>query len=136
MRFHIAALTAVMAAILIVSVPRAQEHPEHPSDRAKEPMTIERLSKAITNYVQTDTKLKGGYFLIYDPVAKSVLSLTLERVHEDKLASLGNGVYFACADFKATDGTIYDLDVFMKGDDFEPTDISVHNAKPSTIYPT
>jgi hypothetical protein len=45
------------------------------------------------------------------------------------LASLGNQTYFACADFKADNGKIYDLDVFMKGesvDELTPTEVSVH----------
>ncbi|MDH3197602.1 MAG: hypothetical protein OEO21_05115 [Candidatus Krumholzibacteria bacterium] len=138
MRLCHAAITAVMALALCVAAPRAQEHPqEHPSDKkATETVTIEMLSKAIANYVETDSKLKGGYFLVYDPVAESTLRLTLHKVHEDKLATLGDGVYFACADFKAPDGRLYDLDIFMKGDagDLGASDVSIHKVEGKPRY--
>jgi hypothetical protein len=126
-----------MAMILLAGVSAAQEHPEHPSnDAKKESVTIEMLSKAINDYVQSDSKLKGGYFLVYDPVAEKPLRLTLDKVHEDKLATLGNDVYFACADFKAADGRVYDLDIFMKGGmgHLEATDVSIHKVAGEPRY--
>ena len=33
----------------------------------------------------------------------------------DRLTGLGNDVYFACADFQASNGKVYDLDIFMNG---------------------
>ena len=57
----------------------AGEHPsEHPQEHAAEHpetksvgMTKEALAQAISGYVQKETKLKGGYFLVYDRAAKS-----------------------------------------------------------------
>jgi len=90
------------------------EHPsEHPSARAKE-VTKESLAEAITSYIKKDAELKGGYFCIYDPKAKAVLVLALDKVHQDKLAKVSDDLYFACCDFKAVDGKMYDLDFFMK----------------------
>ncbi len=110
----------------------AQEHPEHPKSGQKEhpgkEMTLDTLSEAITAYIQNDAKLKGGAFLILDPQTKGVLQLTLVQVHKERLASLGNGVYFACTDMKATDGTVYDLDFFMKQGEkgIETTEVAIH----------
>jgi hypothetical protein len=106
------------------------EHPEHPSDDAKSAeMTMDELSAAIKDFVKQDSDLKGGMFFIYDAAQKTVLQLSLAKVHEEKLASLGDGVYFACADFNSHDDHVYDLDVFMeKGEhgNIVTTDVSVH----------
>lgn len=105
-----------------------KEHPEHPKKDDKSTITKEALSAAIKSYVENDAKLKGGYFMVYDSVARKPLPLALERVHEDRLSSLGDGVYFACADFKSADGRIYDLDVFMKQTELglHTTEVSIH----------
>lgn len=137
MKRYAVAFVAAVAMIVLAAASGAQEHPEHPTDdKANEPVTIEMLSKAIAEYVETDSKLKGGYFLVYDPVAETPLRLTLDKVHEDKLATLGNGVYFACADFKAADGRIYDLDIFMKGNGggLDPTEVSIHKVSGTPRY--
>ncbi len=110
--------------------PKGGEHPEHPKDdKAQSPMTMEELAQGIEAYIDQDSELKGGYFLVYDKVDKKPLLLTLVKIHEDKLASLGNGVYFACTDLENTDGVVYDLDFFMVRDDegdVEETEVSVH----------
>jgi len=52
-----------------------------------------------------------------------------DKIQMDKLTGLGNDSYFACADFKASNGKVYDLDIFMNGestDDLAVTEISVH----------
>jgi hypothetical protein len=89
------------------------EHPEHPKAAAM-PVTKEGMAEAITGYITKDTALKGGYFCVYDGKAKAPLALMLDKVHLDKLAKVSDGLYFACCDFKAADGKMYDLDFFMK----------------------
>ena len=117
----------------------AQEHPEHPKSAQEHPkteMTLDTLAEAITAYIQNDAKLKGGAFLILDPQTKGVLQLTLVQVHKERLASLGNGVYFACTDMKATDGTVYDLDFFMKQGEkgIETTEVAIHKQSGKPRY--
>lgn len=100
-------------------------------------VSMEELSQAITDYVAEDAALKGGYFLVYDVVEKKPLMLVLDKVHHDRLARLSDGVYFACADFKNADGTVYDLDVFMKGpsvDRLVTTEITVHKKSGKPRY--
>ncbi len=103
-----------------------QEHPEHP--QAKQEMSLDVLAEAITSYIETDSKLKGGAFLVLDPQTKSVLQLQLEKVHTERLATLGNEVYFACTDMKAADGTVYDLDFFMQQTEhgIQTTEVAIH----------
>ncbi len=140
-RIRTALLMLLALAVLTTSLP-AQEHPEHPtehptkSETSEETVTIAMLSEAISDYVATDAKLKGGLFLVYDPIEKKALQLTLAKVHEDKLATLGGGVYFACADFQNSDGKMYDLDIFMKGskDGLETTEVSIHKVDGKPRY--
>ena len=57
-------------------------------------------------------------------------------MHEDRLARVSENVYFACADFKAEDGKLYDLDFFMeyaKGA-FKPTEITIHKEEGKPRY--
>tara|TARA_B100000315_G_C14313598_1_gene467494 strand:- start:102 stop:551 length:450 start_codon:yes stop_codon:yes gene_type:complete len=116
------------------------EHPEHPSEHPttkKEPkLTIDDLTVAIENYIQDDMILKGGFF-IYDKNNKEILDLTLTKIHKERLSNIGVDTYFACADFKASNGKIYDLDLFMTGkshDNLDVTEISVHKENGKARY--
>jgi hypothetical protein len=111
----------------------AKEHPEHPEHPEGEvELTKDTLADAIEEYVAWDAALHGGHLFLHDPEAGETLSLTLEKVHRERLASLGDGVHFACADFKAANGHVYDIDMFMAaspGGRFHgliPTEIAVH----------
>ena len=103
-------------------------------------VTMKMLGDAIEKYVAWDSKLHGGYLIVRDDVEDTELALTLDKVHRARLASLGNGVYFACADFKATNGHVYDLDVFMQAAPHSPfhglwpTEIAVHKKDGKARY--
>jgi len=131
---------ALALAIALAAAPlAAQEHPEHPTDKPmtrQVELTKDSLGDAIEAWVNEQSKLLGGYFLLYDTQAKKPLALTLDHVHRDRLASLGNDVYFACADFKEQGGTMYDIDVFMRDEDGKlvPTDVSVHKEAGNPRY--
>ncbi len=134
--------TAVGLFLLTSGNTLAQEHPtEHPkakpeAKKTEASLTMADLSKAIKEYVAQDAKLKGGFYLVYDPVAKKTLELTLDKVHEDRLSKVSDGVYFACADFKASDGKVYDLDIFMKGDKskLDVNEVTVHKVDGDPRY--
>lgn len=107
-----------------------KEHPaEHPTSAAAEAVTKEHLATAIRRHIEEESRKNGGVYLRMDDKAGEVLRLTLKKVHDDKLASLGGETYFACADFKASNGKVYDLDVFMKGKnahELMATEVTVH----------
>jgi hypothetical protein len=132
---------AVLFVIFIGSVgASAQEHPtehprEHPTSKKTE-ITKEKLAESIAEYVNDDSNLKGGFFLVYDEEQGKPLALKLDKVHKERLATLGDDVYFACADFVATDGDTYDLDVFMRkdGEGLVATEISVHKKNGEARY--
>ena len=77
-------------------------------------LTKEALAIAIKAHIEDATKAQGGAFHVEDAKAGITLELTLDKVHEERLATMGNGVYFACSDFKAANGKVYDVDFFMK----------------------
>jgi len=64
------------------------------------------------------------------------LALTLVKVHDEKLAILGSGAYFACTDLKTTDGSIYDLDFFLTGEagNMKVTETTVHKDNGKPLY--
>ncbi len=105
------------------------EHPsEHPTTVKSLKLTISQLAESIEKYIQQDVELKGGFF-VFDVKNDEVLNLTLNKIHKERLSNIGNDTYFACADFKASNGKVYDLDVFMMGksqDDLVVTEINVH----------
>lgn len=145
-------VSSIGLAFLVALPLYAQEHPEHPTEQATEQapkvpqeteqikqvptVTMTELSRAIKAFVAQDSKLKGGLFLVQDSKANKTLQLTLDKVHEERLASLGGGVYFACADFRASDGIVYDLDMFMQDGEkgLEMTEISVHKENGEARY--
>ena len=134
---------------LIFSIVVAQgEHPtgskkaEHPTASIKpqivqgEKITLQNLALAIESFVEADINLRGA-FLVIDPRTNEVLKLYLEKVHKERLSHIGDNVYFACADFNADDGKVYDLDIFLHGtntDELTVTEISVHKEDGQARY--
>ena len=136
---------ATLALFVIGTSVFAQEHPEHPEKKvekaehpesAEQQMSLDELANAITRYIEQDSKLKGGYFLVYDAEEQKPLMLRLEKVHKDRLSSLGGGVYFACTDMKSSAGAVYDLDFFMKrtGGGIETTEVAIHKKAGKARY--
>ena len=105
------------------------EHPsEHPTTVKSPKLTISQLAESIEQYIQQDVELKGGFF-VFDVKNDEILNLTLIKIHKERLSNIGDETYFACADFQASNGKVYDLDVFMKGksqDNLVVTEINVH----------
>jgi len=111
------------------------EHPEHPQE-ATAKVDIESVAIAIGEYVENDTKLKGGFFFVYDPVLKRALTLTLSKIHKERLAQVGDNLFFACSDFDEQGGKVFDLDFFMKakGDRLVVTEVMIHKEDGNPRY--
>jgi hypothetical protein len=138
-KYRIAYGVALCLVLMTISgVLYAAEHPmEHPAGAMKKSLTKGDLAAAIKSFVEKDAKLHGGYFLLYDGMDKKPIALTLTKVHEDRLSKVAEGTYFACADFKATDGALYDLDIFMMGNDKDhlaATEMIVHKVAGKERY--
>jgi len=135
--------------VFVCSIVSAQgEHPtkskkaEHPTTTITpqvvpgERITLQNLALAIESFVEADIMLRGA-FLVIDPSTNKVLKLTLDKVHKERLSHIGDDVYFACADFNADDGRVYDLDIFLQGkntDNLTVTEISVHKEDGEARY--
>ena len=106
------------------------------SKSAPEGKSADQLADAIEDFIKDDSKLKGGRFLVYDPVDKKPLQLELVKVHTDRIGSVGDGVYYACTDMRDPDDTVYDLDFFMKktDDGFKATEVTVHKKATQPRY--
>jgi hypothetical protein len=111
-----------------------KEHPEHPKSAKK--VSTDDIDKAIREHIETSAKASGGKFEVKDDVLNKTWNLELVRVHKDKLQALADGRYFACVDFKAPDGTMVDVDFFMKkeGNDLKVNDTTVHKINGKARY--
>ena len=107
-----------------------KDHPwEHPSSSSTQVVTKENLARAIHCHIAIETIKNDGFYLAIDDRSGDTLKLNLKKVHDDKLATLGDQTYFACADFVTPDGKVYDLDFFMVGasiNDLKQTEVTVH----------
>jgi hypothetical protein len=113
--FKTAAVVSIALACISIKCYCA-EHPEHPTGKQKPAgLTKDQLADAIEAYIKKEAAANNGNFPITDEKSGEKLQLTLERVHRERLARVGDDKYFACVDFKNTKGTIYDVDFFMKG---------------------
>ncbi|MGH9380193.1 MAG: hypothetical protein ACRD2Z_06230 [Thermoanaerobaculia bacterium] len=122
-----------------------QEHPaeeggeaEHPEEAAApaEPLTLDELADAMEAWVESESEATGT-MAVDDPVTGETLQLTLDHVHRERLAHTDEQTYFACADFQAADGTLYDVDIFMEGpnaESLEATEVTVHKVNGEARY--
>lgn len=76
-------------------------------------VSMDEIARAIESYVETDSRLKGGAFLLHDSLTAEVLWLRLSKVHQERVAKVNDRLYFACCDFTSKDGRVYDLDFFI-----------------------
>ncbi len=98
-------------------------------------VTIRNIARAIERHIDTETAVNVGVF----PVKHDdrVLELQLIRIHMEYLANLGGGVQFACVDLVERDGTVYDVDFFLKGTDpaaLTVTETHVHKIDGRPLY--
>jgi len=138
------ALCALVAALFLIAGPSlAAEHPqEHPSGGSSagavpKPLTKAEMSAAIQSYIEKESKKYGGYFEVYDELQKKKLFLKLKKIHDDRLAHVGNDVYFFCVDLADKDGKVYDLDFFMKRGargDLSVTEVTIHKQEGKERY--
>ena len=130
-------LIIVVGLINFLIAEHPTEHPsEHPTTVKSPKLTISQLAESIEKYIQQDTELKGGFF-VFDVKNNEILNLTLLKIHKERLSNIGNDTYFACADFKASNGKVYDLDVFMTGklqNNLVVTEINVHKESAIARY--
>jgi hypothetical protein len=118
---RIEVIVVVCAALLYLvgCANSSHEHPaEHPqNDPGAKALTPDEMADAVEIYVANSSAESGGYFIVNDDQTGKQLKLVLDKVHRERVSRVGKDLYFVCADFKNIDGTVYDLDVFMRGPD-------------------
>ncbi len=113
------------------------EHPEHPEKHEKAHLTIEEFADAVEHYIAEQEKNSDGFFVVQDKEHNKTLKCKLVKIHKERLASLGDNEFFVCADFKADDGNVYDIDIFMQGsskDNLKATRTMVHKDNGNPRY--
>src|SRR5205814_9129485 len=97
-------------------------------------VTIDEIAAGIQKHIAEQSTASGGYFKVQ--FNKKELNLELVRVHLEYLSELGRGVHFACVDLVGTDGSVYDVDFFMKGPPgaMTVTETSVHKINGQPRY--
>ena len=83
-------------------------------EQKEEGVAKEKLAGVIESYVKKE-EAGRGFCTFTHPDTKQVLKLNLDRIHKDRLSKTAPNTYFACADFKGSDGKMYDLDFWVKG---------------------
>jgi len=145
-RFIIA--VAVVALFAPVTALRAQ-HPaapppttiQMPVNRTPQPpaqpkeVSTRDISAGIKKHIASKRKKVGKKKFLVTYKSQD-LALDLIKVHDDRLANLGGGRYFACVDMKATDGKTYDIDFFLSGSagNMKVTETSVHKINGKPLY--
>lgn len=102
------------------------------STQKKRKVTVADVEQGIRDNIAQRVKEGDGYFNFENDSLD--LSLKLVRVHTEYLSVLGPNEFFACVDLATTDGDVYDVDFFLKGEvgDMEITKTDIHklNGKP------
>ena len=145
-------VTIVFLSLTAFAGEHPSEHPEHPKHSRKHTEKVEPqisgfppdsatarsivgdISSGIKSHINAVTERGDGKYKLNHK--GTMLALELEKVHEDKLAQLDNGYFFACTDFKGTDGNTYDVDFFLSGSrgNMWVTDATVHKINGSPLY--
>jgi transglutaminase-like putative cysteine protease len=92
------------------------------------------IQAGIEKHIEEQTSLNEGYYKL--PFRDRDLRLKLVRVHTEYLANLGPRRHFACVDLAGTDGEVYDVDFFLKGDPeaMTVTETTVHKINGQPLY--
>lgn len=65
---------------------------------------------------ELDSSMRGGKLEILDPRSGQARTVTFVELH-DAVHRTGDGSAYACADFKDESGKLYDVDVYVRGED-------------------
>ncbi|MCI0453266.1 MAG: transglutaminase domain-containing protein [Candidatus Latescibacteria bacterium] len=97
-------------------------------------VSIDQIALAIEAHIDEKTAADGGYYRLAHDGRE--LRLKLVRIHMEYLADLGGGVQFACVDLVGTDGPVYDVDFFLRGDaeHMTVTETTVHKVNGQPLY--
>lgn len=134
--------TTILSFALVLAVGvsgvTAGEHPEHPTAKkaATAAVSIADLEKGIKSAIAEKEKAGGGAYKFADKATGKTWSLKLDKVHRERLSRLDEHTYFACTDFKSSDGHTVDVDFFLKDDKgkLSMSDATIHKVDGKARY--
>jgi len=97
-------------------------------------LVTDDIKAGIEQHIAGNSTGKGGFYhLNYEG---RELRLKLVKVHIEYLANLGPAYHFACVDLADTDGEVYDVDFFMKGEPgaMAVTETTIHKVNGQPLY--
>ena len=95
-------LISTLIALAVGVSPAFAEHPNSPYCPAPATVSTKDIGVGIQKHIDDQSKAeKDGKFHVKD--SNKDLAVILVKIHDDKLANLGNGSYFACVDLKDMD---------------------------------
>ena len=149
-------ILTIVSGLIASALPLAAQHPaggEHPTNATDTPAgalqanapakpaagkkqaSMADISAGIKSNIAAASKKSpdGKFHFKHDG---KDLTLTLSKVHEDRLSNVGTGKYFACVDMKAADGVVYDLDFFLTGEPgaMKVVETTVHKVAGKPLY--
>lgn len=104
---------------------------------AGQEVTKDELAGIIKRFVERQAAFQGGKFVFYDREGNKALALDLQKVRDERLTKTGETSYVMCAEFKSTEGKLYDLDFFMVSEGRRRprvTEIAIHKAEGKERY--
>ena len=123
-----------IAILFACSLCRAEHPSEHPSARSSAPAAKKIGVNEVADFITKYVKKKGRSYSIKHPDTGKYVRLKLDKVHRKRLSEVVKNIFFVCADFKAKDRTLYDLDFWVKvqGSNLRVTKTMMHkvNSKP------
>lgn len=138
-RVQIASLLVLCSLVAMCSAcgcnSKGKEKPK--AGGAESSLTTDQLADAIEAYIDNEAAATNGLFTIVDDESDEKLRMSLHRVHRERLSRVGKDLYFACADFKADNGKMYDIDFFMTGnnkDNLMFSEFSIHKVDGKERY--
>jgi len=119
-------LLVVCWTFFVMSYVAAAEHPG-------KPITAEVVKESIQDYVETQTKMNQGVFLVNDDKLNKAWQLKMVKIHDPvrMFEREGKTIYFACVDFESVySKNILDIDIDLwmnpQKDKLEVVEIRVH----------
>jgi hypothetical protein len=124
----------------------AEEHPgtkvEHPGavvEHPGKPVTADMVKQTIKDYVESQSKVHKGAFIVRDPELNKVWKLELVKIHDPvrEYKKDGKTIYFACSDFKSMESEdILDIDLWLvpAGDRLMVEEVKIHKLNGKARY--
>jgi len=135
-------LLAFLVSIPLCGTGAAAEHGGNPlSEHPGKAVTARSVKNAIKDHVKAVAGRNNGVFAISDDKLKKEWRLKLDKIHDPvrRFEKDGKTIYFACSDFKSTEGNdVLDIDFWIveNSGKMEVIDTRIHkvNGEPRFTY--